>query len=96
MNELWTLPGELALNTPYDSATHANLDVEDVNAGLTDFHTLQVQDFADAVRTGRPPAVTGRDARTSLAVIEAVYESARTGRPVAPAPALVSTTEENR
>ncbi|MBS9372282.1 Myo-inositol 2-dehydrogenase [Rhodococcus sp. B50] len=96
INELWTVPGELALSTPYDSATPANLDVEDINAGLTDFHTLQVQDFADAVRTGRPPAVTGRDARTSLAVIEAIYESARTGRPVEPARALVSIAEENR
>ncbi|KSZ56409.1 oxidoreductase [Rhodococcus pyridinivorans KG-16] len=96
INELWTVPGELAMSTPYDSATPVNLDVEDINAGLTDFHTLQVQDFADAVRTGRPPAVTGRDARTSLAVIEAIYESARTGRPVEPARALVSIPEENR
>jgi UDP-N-acetyl-2-amino-2-deoxyglucuronate dehydrogenase len=96
VNELWTVPGELSLSTPYDSATHANLDVEDINAGLTDFHTLQVQDFAAAVRIGRPPAVTGRDARTSLAVIEAIYESARTGRPVEPARVLVSATEENR
>lgn len=92
VNELWTIPGELEFRSPYNTDTHANLDVGDINTGLTDFHTLQVQDFADAVRTGRKPAVTGRDARTSLAVVEAVYESARTGRPVdlAPTPLLVS------
>ena len=36
-----------------------------------------------AVREGRPPRVTTQDARTTLAVILAMYESARTGRPVA-------------
>jgi predicted dehydrogenase len=90
INEIWTVPGELELASPLDTRIDANLDVGDVNAGLIDFHTLQVQDFADAVRTGRNPAVTGRDARTSLAVIEAIYRSARTGGPVdlEPAPTL--------
>jgi len=41
-----------------------------------------VQDFADAVLTGREPAVTGRDARASLAIVAGIYESSRTGRVV--------------
>ncbi|WP_064257559.1 Gfo/Idh/MocA family oxidoreductase [Rhodococcus sp. D-6] len=82
VNEIWTVPGQLALGTPFSIDVHANLDVADVNAGLTDFHTLQVQDFADAVLTGREPAVTGRDARASLAIVAGIYESSRTGRVV--------------
>lgn len=82
VNELWTLPGEVTLTTPFDAAMPGRPDVGEVNARLADFHTLQVQDFADAVLTGREPAVTGRDARVSLAVITAIYESSHTGRTV--------------
>jgi predicted dehydrogenase len=46
----------------------------------------QVQDFADAIRDQRPPAVTGADGRAAIAVIDAVRESAATGRAVAPQP----------
>ncbi|GAA4477296.1 Gfo/Idh/MocA family oxidoreductase [Rhodococcus olei] len=95
VNEIWTVPGEITLGTPYSPDVQANLDVADVNAGLTDFHTLQVQDFADAVLTGRAPAVTGRDARASLAIVAGIYESSRTGRVVdlRAAPTLVTTKE---
>lgn len=79
VNEIWTAPGEIDFRHVFDPATRANLDVGEVNAGLVDLHTLQVQDFADAVLTGRSPAVTGADARTSLAVVEGIYTSSRTG-----------------
>lgn len=82
INELWTVPGEENLGTPFSLDITARPDIADINAGLVDFHTQQVQDFADAVRTGREPAVTGRDARTSLAIVTAIYESSRTGGPV--------------
>ncbi|MCV2489207.1 Gfo/Idh/MocA family oxidoreductase [Geodermatophilus sp. YIM 151500] len=86
VNELWTVPGETHLSTPFDAAREARPDIGSINARLGDFHTRQVQDFAQAVLLGREPAVTGRDARTSLAVVTAVYESSRTGRvvPIAP------------
>jgi predicted dehydrogenase len=45
-------------------------------------HLAQYRDFVDAVREGRPPAVTLEAARRSLATVLAVYESAREGRPV--------------
>ncbi len=82
VNELWTVPGEVHLSTPFDTGVDPRPDVGEVNARLGDVHTAQVQDFADAVLAGRPPAVTGREARTSLAVVTAVYESSRTGRTV--------------
>jgi UDP-N-acetyl-2-amino-2-deoxyglucuronate dehydrogenase len=42
-------------------------------------HFLQVQDMADAVTEGRDPVVKGEDALHSLAVVQAIYESARRG-----------------
>lgn len=50
-----------------------------------DQQLAQLHDFVDAVRTGRDPLVTGAQARAAVAFVEAVYESARTGRPVVPA-----------
>lgn len=50
--------------------------------GLGKAHTAQLADFVSAVRTGSKPRVTTRDARTTLAVILGLYESARTGKPV--------------
>jgi len=43
----------------------------------------QYADFAEAVRTGRPPAVTADDGRNAVEIIDAAYEAARTGRAVA-------------
>ena len=45
-------------------------------------HRRQLADFVEAVRGGRAPRVGTQDARTSVAVILALYESARTGEPV--------------
>jgi predicted dehydrogenase len=42
-------------------------------------HFLQIQDMADAVAGGRPPAVSGEDALHALAVVQAIYESERRG-----------------
>ncbi|MDD4797589.1 MAG: Gfo/Idh/MocA family oxidoreductase [Eubacteriales bacterium] len=45
-------------------------------------HQKQIADVVDAILEGRAPRITGRDARAPLSVILAVYESARTGKPV--------------
>jgi predicted dehydrogenase len=42
----------------------------------------QYTDFVEAVRTGRPPAVTGEDGRNAVEIIAAAYEADRTGRTV--------------
>jgi UDP-N-acetyl-2-amino-2-deoxyglucuronate dehydrogenase len=49
-----------------------------------DGHRRLLGDFVDAVRTGREPLVSGVEGRRSLALVLAVYEAARTGRPVHP------------
>ncbi len=47
-------------------------------------HTRIVHDFVAAIRDQRAPLVTGEEARRALAVVLAVYESARTGQPAHP------------
>ena len=39
----------------------------------------QFLDFADAIRTGRTPAVSGRDGLRALEVVDAIYRAGRTG-----------------
>jgi UDP-N-acetyl-2-amino-2-deoxyglucuronate dehydrogenase len=39
----------------------------------------QFRDFADAIRTGRTPAVSGRDGLLALEVVDAIYRACRTG-----------------
>jgi predicted dehydrogenase len=41
-----------------------------------------VADLLTAIDQGRPPAVTVADARATLELVCAVYQSAREGRPV--------------
>ncbi len=43
---------------------------------------MQVQDFIDSVRLGRPPAVTGEDGRAAVELIDAVRKSSATGQAV--------------
>lgn len=45
-------------------------------------HREVIRDFAEAVIHGRPPGTPGPEARKSLALVAAIYESARTGREV--------------
>lgn len=46
----------------------------------------QLEDFVKAAKTGSEPYVTMEAARAAVALITAVYESGRTGKPVAPKP----------
>ena len=45
-------------------------------------HRRQIEDVVDALLSGRPPRITGEEGRKPLAIILAIYESARTGKPV--------------
>ncbi len=54
-------------------------DFEPVDVGLAG-----LDDFVNAVRGGRSPLITSREARAAVAFIEAAYESMRTGQPVTP------------
>ena len=75
INDLWTFE-------PGASERAAWASAERGRPGFPEFHQLQIAEFLDAIRHGRSPAITGRDARNSLAIILGIYESSRTGRPV--------------
>ena len=47
-----------------------------------DGHKFQIRDFADAILTGREPAVPLMESRRAVALIQGVYESARTGEKI--------------
>lgn len=82
VNDLWAVPGEERASTVFADGLTGDIPVADVNAKLLPLHKLQVADFVDAVRAGRAPAVSGREAMKSLQIVAAVYESSRTGLPV--------------
>lgn len=48
-------------------------------------HQRLLQDFLNAIREDRPPLCDGVEARQSVALVEAMYESARRRQPVEPA-----------
>ena len=45
-------------------------------------HARQLADFVQAIQSGSKPVVDGREGRKAVAVIQAIYESAQTGRTV--------------
>ncbi|MER8024150.1 Gfo/Idh/MocA family protein [Glutamicibacter protophormiae] len=64
----------------------ANVALGQINGALKEHHRAQIAQFVAAVREDLEPAVTGEEAVKSLRILLAVYESARTGRPVDFAP----------
>jgi predicted dehydrogenase len=48
--------------------------VSDVSA-----HAAVIEDFVEAIRSGRPPKCDGREGRRSVAVVEAIYRSSKAG-----------------
>jgi len=76
--ERWAVaesPGEEASDRPEE---HLKRNLNDYESG----HHLIVQDFARAIREDRDPIVTGESARKSVALVLAIYKSARTGKEV--------------
>jgi len=79
--DVWTVPGPGAA-APYRPGSEPDLPLGEIHGHLVPYHAEQIADFVRAVREGREPAVTGREAVKSLEIVQAVYESSRTGAPV--------------
>src|SRR5207253_4163914 len=75
-NDIWTIPDEKLQPVAREQA------IDYVSGDLPNFHAHQLRDIIGAVRDKRPPVVTGEDGRRVVAVIQGVYESSRSGRPV--------------
>ena len=63
----------------YGSMGGKNCQYSTTNYG----HTVLVEDMAMAILENREPMITGEDAKKSVEVILAIYESARTGKEIA-------------
>jgi len=69
--------------SPYHAETESVADPAETSP-LGAGHDATVQDFVNALREGREPAVTGREARKPVDLILAAYASAERGEPVSP------------
>jgi len=81
---------QFKVERPEDETIRAQMPVTAPGAGASDplanvtceGHRRQIEDFTDAIRHNRAPKIDGKEGRRSVALIEAIYESARTGSPV--------------
>jgi predicted dehydrogenase len=78
-NDLWMVPGEMELLAGWqaeDRSAAAALDL------LTHYHELQIEDFIQAILDDRPPLVPGEEGRKTVALLDAIYQSQKTGKVV--------------
>jgi predicted dehydrogenase len=79
-DEAAALASVLSANAVGDAnASAASAIVSDASG-----HQRIFEDLLDAIQTNRRPRCDGPEGRRSVAVVEAIYESAATGRPVEP------------
>lgn len=71
-----------------DSAGPARRAAVSANVSDVSAHRAVIEDFLRAVESGDRPLCDGPEGRRSVALIEAVYQSSREGRPVHMTPAL--------
>lgn len=74
LTDLWTVPGEESLLTAFQADDRERF--ASVNATVH-YHALQIRDFVQAIRAGRPPLVTGEDGRAVVELFSAIYQSSR-------------------
>jgi UDP-N-acetyl-2-amino-2-deoxyglucuronate dehydrogenase len=72
---------EAVRNTPRDAALGSGAGAA---GGISIAgHLFQIRDFVAAVHEGRAPAIDGREGRKAVALVHAIYESAKRGATVA-------------
>ncbi|MCJ7447107.1 MAG: Gfo/Idh/MocA family oxidoreductase [Bacteroidales bacterium] len=79
VNDLWTVPGEENLLKKWikeDSEIFNSCDP------TVYYMQCQIEDFIDAIRNDREPAVTGEAGRKTVELFTAIYQSTRNNAPV--------------
>jgi predicted dehydrogenase len=79
LNDLWTIPGEEHKLAEFNAIDREQFQMIDPT---THYHTLQLQDFLQAILEDRPPLVTGAEGRIVVAMFTAIYSSQKLRRPV--------------
>jgi UDP-N-acetyl-2-amino-2-deoxyglucuronate dehydrogenase len=83
----WDVPGASAPLAKDDAADDPGDEADDASVTRTwgtssAGYLRQYADLVEAVRSGRPPAVSAQDGRDAVELITAAYESSRTGHEV--------------
>lgn len=79
LNDLWTISGEEGLLERFQAEDRARFTT--LNP-INYYHALQIRDFLQAIVDDRTPEVTGDDGLQVVALVQAIYQSNREGRPV--------------
>jgi len=75
--------GDKEVREKYLRFPGVSLGAADPSAGMTaDCHRDNFADFLKALDEGKEPVISGREARKAVAIILAIYESAKRGAPV--------------
>lgn len=72
---------EAALNRESELGSGAG---DPLSSLKTEGHRRQIDDFTKAILKDRPPQIDGREGRNAVALIEAIYKAAATGKAVNP------------
>lgn len=72
LNDLWTIPGEEHLLAQFQAEDRANFAKIDATRH---YHALQIQDFLQAVITGKRPLVIAEDGRIVVEMFTKIYQS---------------------
>jgi UDP-N-acetyl-2-amino-2-deoxyglucuronate dehydrogenase len=72
--------------SPALDSTDANASASSALVSDSSAHRRVLEDFVRAIQTGSTPSCDGRDGRKSVALVQAIYKSARHRTPVSPTP----------
>jgi UDP-N-acetyl-2-amino-2-deoxyglucuronate dehydrogenase len=76
------LPSDEALRERLSAHTKTGGGASDPSAIGHHAHAKQFRDVLEAIQTGRPPAIDGREGRRSVEIITAIYRAAQSGERV--------------
>jgi len=79
VNDLWTIPGEEGLLEEFIKEDNELFEKVDPTVY---FIRLQIEEYLDALESGREPLVNGEEGRKSVELFTAIYRSTRDNRPV--------------
>ncbi len=79
LNDVWSIPGEEHLLSQFEQEDRDHF--QKINA-TQHYHTLQIQDFLQAVLNDREPMVTGEEGRVVVELFTAIYRSNELRRPI--------------
>jgi len=79
VNDLWSVPGE---EDKLKDWIKEDSDFFNSVNPMEYYHSLQIEDFIDALIDGRKPMMTGEEGRVTVEIFTAIYRSQRDGKAI--------------